>query len=157
MTDGTSDLIMGTRNGLAMRFNEEDVRSMGRTATGVIGIRLREGDEVVSAGVAYDRTALLTVTENGQGKRTRIEDYPVRGRGGKGVISIKTTEKGGKAVGLLRVADDDEVVMMSNTGKLIRTRAGNISMMGRNTQGVNLMDVNHEDRVVSIGRVAEKD
>ena len=157
MTDGKSDLIMGTRNGLAMRFNEEDVRSMGRTATGVIGIRLREGDEVNSAGVAFDRTSLLTVTENGQGKRTRIEDYPVRGRGGKGVISIKVTEKGGKAVGLLRVADDDEVVMMSNTGKLIRTRAGNISLMGRNTQGVKLMNVNHEDRVVSIGRVAEKD
>jgi DNA gyrase subunit A len=157
MTDGTSDLIMGTHNGLAMRFNEEDVRSMGRTATGVIGIRLREGDEVVSAGVAYDRTSLLTVTENGLGKRTRIEDYPVRGRGGKGVISIKVTEKGGKAVGLLRVTDEDEVVMLSNAGKLIRTRAGNISLMGRNTQGVKLMDVNHEDRVVSMGRVAEKD
>jgi DNA gyrase subunit A len=157
MTDGTSDLMMGTSNGLAIRFNEEDVRGMGRTASGVIGIRLREGDEVVSAGVAYDRTSLLTVTENGLGKRTRIEDYPVRGRGGKGVISIKVTEKGGKAVGLMRVTDDDEIVMMSNRGKLIRTRAGNISLMGRNTQGVKLMDVNHEDRVVSMGRVAEKD
>jgi DNA gyrase subunit A len=155
MTDGTQDLIMGTRNGLAIRFNEEDVRSMGRTAAGVIGIRLREGDEVVSAEVAQDKTALLTVTERGMGKRTRIEDYPVRGRGGKGVISIKVTEKGGKAVGLLQARDEDEVVIMSNAGKLIRTQAGNISLLGRNTQGVKLMDVNHADRVVSIGRVEE--
>jgi DNA gyrase subunit A len=156
MTDGTSDLIMGTRNGLAIRFNEEDVRSIGRTGTGVIGIRLRKGDEVVSAGVAYDKTFLLTVTERGLGKRSRIEDYPVQKRGGKGVISIKTLEKGGKAVGLLRVTDDDEVVMMSNAGKIIRTTAKNISLMGRNTQGVKLMDVNHEDRIVSLGRVAER-
>ncbi len=157
LTDGKSDLFMGTRNGLSIRFNEEDVRGMGRTATGVIGIRLTKGDEVVSAGVAYEKTSLLTVTENGLGKRTRVEDYPVRGRGGKGVISIKVTEKGGKSVGLLRVTDDDEVVMMSNAGKIIRTRAENISLLGRNTQGVRLMDVNHEDRVMSLGRVAEKD
>jgi DNA gyrase subunit A len=157
MTDGTSDLIMGTRSGLAIRFNEEDVRGMGRTATGVIGIRLMKGDEVVSAGVAYEKTSLLTVTERGLGKRTRIEDYPVQGRGGRGVISIKVAERGGKAVGLLRVTDEDEVVIMSNTGKLIRTRAGNSSLLGRNTQGVRLMDVNHTDRVVSMGRIAEKD
>jgi DNA gyrase subunit A len=156
MTDGTSDLIMGTRSGLSIRFNEEDVRSIGRTGTGVIGIRLREGDEVVSAGVAYDKTTLLTVTERGLGKRSRIEDYPVQNRGGKGVISIKTIEKGGKAVGLLRVMDEDEVVIISNAGKIIRTKAGNISLMGRNTQGVKLMDVNHADRVMSIGRVAER-
>jgi DNA gyrase subunit A len=157
MTDGLSDLIIGTRNGLAIRFNEEDVRSMGRTARGVRGIKLTKGDEVVSAEVAQEKTSLLTVTEKGLGKRTKIEGYPVQGRGGKGVISIKLTEKWGKAVGLMQVRDEDEVVMITNAGKLIRTRADNISLLGRNTQGVRLMDVNGEDRVVSIGKVVEKD
>lgn len=156
-TDGKSDLIIGTKNGFSIRFNEEDVRDTGRTAKGVRGIRLVKGDEVVSAEVAEERTALLTVTEKGLGKRTRIEEYPVQGRGGKGVISIKTIEKGGKAVGLIQVRDEDEIVMITNSGKLIRTTAGNISLHGRNTQGVKLMDVDAEDKVVSIGKVVEKD
>ena len=156
-TDGKSDLIIGTSEGLSIRFNEEDVRPMGRSAKGVIGVRLQKGDEVVSAEVAEMKTALLTVTEKGIGKRTKLEEYPVQGRGGKGVISIKLTEKGGKAVGLIQVRDEDEVVMIANTGKLIRTVAGNISIHGRNTQGVKLMDLDPEDRIVSMGRVAEKD
>ncbi|HWR57699.1 MAG TPA: DNA gyrase subunit A [Thermodesulfovibrionales bacterium] len=156
-TDGKSDLIIGTREGLAIRFNEEDVRPMGRSAKGVIGVRLQKGDEMVSAEVAEMNTALLTVTEKGIGKRTKLEEYPVQGRGGKGVISIKLTEKGGKAVGLMQVRDEDEVVMIANTGKLIRMIAGNISIHGRNTQGVKLMDVDEGDRIVSMGRVAEKD
>ncbi len=156
-TDGKSDLIIGTREGLAIRFNEEDARPMGRTAKGVIGVRLQKGDEVVSAEVVEVNTALLTVTEKGIGKRTRLEEYPVQGRGGKGVISIKLTEKGGKAVGLMQVRDEDEVVMITNIGKIIRTLAGSISVHGRNTQGVKLMDVEPEDRIVSMGRVAEKD
>lgn len=156
-TDGKSDFIIGTKNGLAIRFNEEDVRDMGRTAKGVIGIRLLKGDEVVSAEVAEERTVLLTVTERGLGKRTAIEDYPVQGRGGKGVISIKVTDKGGKAVGLMQVRDEDEIMMITNSGKLIRISAGNISMQGRNTQGVRLMDVDAEDKIVSIGKIAEKD
>jgi DNA gyrase subunit A len=155
-TDGKSDLIIGTRRGLAIRFNEEDVRDMGRTAKGVKGIRLSKGDEVVSAEVAEEKTAILTVTEKGQGKRSPIEEYPVQGRGGKGVISIKTTEKGGKAVGLMQVRDEDEVVMITSSGKIIRTIAKNISLHGRNTQGVRLMDVG-EDKVVSIAKVVEKD
>ncbi|MEK7712902.1 MAG: DNA gyrase subunit A, partial [Nitrospirota bacterium] len=140
-TDGKSDLIIGTKNGLSIRFNEEDVREMGRTAKGVIGIRLAKGDEVVSSEVAEERTALLTVTERGLGKRTKIEEYRVQGRGGKGVISIKVIEKGGKAVGLIQVREEDEIVMITNSGKLIRTTADNISLLGRNTQGVKLMDV----------------
>jgi DNA gyrase subunit A len=156
-TDGKSDFIIGTREGLSIRFNEEDVRPMGRSAKGVIGVRLLKGDEVVSAEVVEVNTALLTVTEKGIGKRTKLEEYPVQGRGGKGVISIKLTDKGGKAVGLMQVRDEDEVVMIANTGKLIRTIAGNISIHGRNTQGVKLMDLEPEDRIVSIGRVAEKD
>jgi DNA gyrase subunit A len=156
-TDGKSDFIIGTREGLAIRFNEEDVRPMGRSAKGVIGVRLQKGDEVVSAEVVEINTTLLTVTEKGIGKRTKLEEYPVQGRGGKGVISIKLTDKGGKAVGLMQVRDEDEVVMIANTGKLIRMIAGNISIHGRNTQGVKLMDMEEGDRIVSIGRVAEKD
>ena len=155
-TDGKSDLIIGTRKGISIRFNEEDVRDMGRTAKGVRGIRLAKGDEVVSAEVAEEKTALLTVTEKGIGKRSHIEDYPVQRRGGKGVISIKITEKGGKAVGLMQVRDEDEVVMITNSGKLIRTLAGNISLHGRNTQGVRLMDVEGDAKIVSMGRVAER-
>jgi DNA gyrase subunit A len=156
-TDGKSDLIMGTKNGLTIRFNEEEVRDTGRTSKGVIGIRLLKGDEVVSSEVAEEKTALLTVTEKGLGKRSKIEEYPVQGRGGKGVISIKVTERGGKAVGLIQVRDEDEVVMITSSGKLIRTLAGNISQHGRNTQGVRLMDVEGEDKIVSIGKVVEKD
>jgi len=156
-TDGKSDLIIGTKGGLAIRFNEEDVRPMGRTARGVIGVRLRKGDEVVSAEAVGDRTTLLTVTEKGFGKRTAASEYPVQSRGGKGVISIKVTDKGGKAVGLLQVRDEDEIMLITNSGKLIRTTAENISIIGRNTQGVKLMDVDADDRIVSIGKVAEKD
>ncbi len=156
-TDGKSDLIIGTKNGLSIRFNEEDVRDMGRTAKGVKGIKLMKGDVVVSAEVAEEKKVILTVTEKGQGKRSKIEDYPVQNRGGKGVISIKITEKGGKAVGLMQVKDEDEVVIITSSGKLIRTLAGNISLHGRNTQGVKLMDVEGDDKIVSIGKVAEKD
>ncbi|MCE5312563.1 MAG: DNA gyrase subunit A, partial [Nitrospiraceae bacterium] len=154
-TTGQDDLIIGTRRGLSARFKEDDVRSMGRSARGVIGIRLGKGDEVVSADVVVDRTCMLTVTENGLGKRTKVEEYPVHGRGGKGVISIKVTEKGGVAVGLIQVRDEDEIVLITNNGKLIRTVAGNISVLGRNTQGVKLMDLDGEDKIVSMGKVAE--
>ncbi len=154
-TTGNNDIIIGTRRGLAARFNEEDVRSVGRTARGVIGIRLGKKDEVVSANVIEEGTTLLTVTEKGLGKRTRSEEYPVHGRGGKGVISIKVVERGGNAVGLLQVKDEDEVVLITNGGKLIRTVAKNISVLGRNTQGVKLMDIDPEDKIVSVGRVVE--
>ncbi|MBA4349121.1 MAG: DNA gyrase subunit A [Thermodesulfovibrio sp.] len=154
-TTGNDDLIIGTKSGLAARFKEDDVRAVGRTARGVIGIRLSKGDEAVSTNIAVERTSLLTVTEKGIGKRTKIEEYPVHGRGGKGVISIKLTEKGGNAVGLLQVRDENEVVLLTSSGKLIRMLAGNIPVHGRNTQGVKLMDLDADDRIVSIGRVAE--
>ncbi len=156
-TTGKNDLIIGTKSGLAARFKEEDVRDVGRTARGVIGIRLSEGDEVVSADVIEENTSLLTVTEKGLGKRTKTEEYPVHGRGGKGVISIKLTERGGNAVGLLQVKDEDEIVLITNSGKLIRTKANSISVQGRNTQGVKLMDLEADDRIVSIGRVVEEE
>ena len=155
-TSGKSDLVIGTNKGLAIRFNEEDVRAVGRTARGVIGIRLTGGDVVVSANVIEERTSLLTVTEKGLGKRTNIEEYPVHGRGGRGVISIRVVEKGGNAVGLIRVLDDDEIVLITNGGKVIRMPTRNISVLGRNTQGVKLMDLDPEDRIVSMGRVVEE-
>ncbi|MCL0042183.1 DNA gyrase subunit A [Thermodesulfovibrionales bacterium] len=154
-TTGINDLIIGTRKGLAVRFKEGDVRPTGRTARGVIGIRLSKDDEVVSAGVIEERTSLLTITEKGFGKRTKVEEYLVHNRGGKGVISIKVIKKSGKVVGLLQVMDQDEVVLMTSSGKLIRTPAGNISEHGRNTQGVKLMDLGEKDRIVSIGKVAK--
>lgn len=155
-TKGNNDLIIGTRNGLSIKFNEDDVRDVGRAAKGVRGIRLRKGDEVVAAEVAEEKTAILTVAENGFGKRTKIEDYPLQGRGGKGVISIKLTEKGGKVVGLLQVREEDEVVMITGAGKLIRTTAENISIHGRNTQGVTLMNT-ADEKISSIAKVVEKE
>jgi len=155
-TSGTNDLIIGTRNGIAIKFNEEDVRETGRTSMGVRGIRLEEHDEVVAAEVADEKATILTVAENGQGKRTKIDDHPLQGRGGKGVISLKLTEKGGKVAGILLVRDEDEVVMITSAGKLIRTTSQNISVLGRNTQGVKLMDID-EGKIVSIAKVVEKD
>ncbi len=154
-TTGKDDLIIGTRNGLAIKFNEEDVRDTGRTSKGVRGIRLRAKDEVVAAEVAEAKAAILTVAENGFGKRTKVSGYPLQGRGGKGVISIKLTAKGGKVAGILQVRDEDEVVMITGSGKLIRTTAQNISMHGRNTQGVKVMDTT--DKIVSLAKVVEKD
>ena len=156
-TDGEKDLMMGTSGGLSIRFSESKVRSMGRGAAGVIGIRLRDGDEVVSADVLEEDTSLLTITENGMGKRTKVENYPVQNRGGRGVISIKLTKKGGKAVGLVQVRDEDEAVLISSDGKIIRTLAGKISRMGRSTQGVRLMNLGKGERVTSIGRVADEE
>lgn len=155
-TNGHNDIIIGSKSGLAARFNEKDVRDVGRTARGVIGIRLSEGDEVVSADKIEDNTTLLTITEKGLGKRTKVEEYPIHKRGCKGVISIKLTEKGGNAVGLLQVKEEDEIVLITSSGKLIRTKASAIPLQGRNTQGVKLMDLEPDDRIVSIGRVAEE-
>jgi len=155
-TTGKNDVIMGTRNGMSIKFNEEDVREMGRSAKGVRGMRLSKGDEIVSGEVAEEKTSILTVAENGFGKRTKIEDYRLQTRGGKGILSIKLTQKGGKVVGMLLVRDEDEVVMITGAGKLIRTTAENISTHGRNTQGVKLMDLT-DDKIVSIAKVVEKD
>jgi len=156
-TNGKNDVIIGTKKGIAIRFNEEDVRETGRIAKGVIGIRLEDGDEVVSAEIAEEKTSILSVTEKGYGKRTKIEEYPLQRRGGKGVISIKITEKGGDAVGLLQVREEDEIIMITSSGMLIRTEVSKISEQGRNTQGVRLMNVEGDDKIVSIGRVADKD
>ncbi|MBI5409509.1 MAG: DNA gyrase subunit A [Nitrospirae bacterium] len=157
LTEGTKDINLSTRNGLSIRFNEKDVRVMGRVAHGVRGIRLKADDEVVSVDVLDDDTTLLTVTEKGYGKRTKAGEYRLQSRGGKGILTIKVTPKNGKVVGVLQVTNDDEVILIASSGKLIRMKASNISTIGRATQGVRLIDLAEDDKVMSVARVVEKD
>jgi DNA gyrase subunit A len=157
ITDGSKDINLSTRNGLSIRFKEENVRAMGRTAKGVRGIKLKGDDEVVSVDVLDEDTTLLTVTENGYGKRTRAREYRLQSRGGKGVFTIKVTPKNGKVVGVLKVTNDDEIIIIANSGKLIRMKASSISLIGRATQGVRLIKLAEDDKVMGVAGVAEKD
>jgi len=168
ITEGASDLLLGTRNGWAIRFREENVRPMGRSARGVRGIRLRDGqdaDQVVGmAVIPRDEPAtLLTVCEKGYGKRTPTSDYPTKNRGGKGVITIKTTERNGKVVGLRLVTNDDDLMLITDGGKLIRMPVDGIPTIGRNTQGVRLIRLEQAEgekaaeTVVAMERLAEKE
>jgi DNA gyrase subunit A len=159
ITEGAADLLLGTRNGWALRFREENVRPMGRTARGVRGIRLRDNDVVVGMQVVpRDQPAtLLTVCERGFGKRTTTPEYPTKNRGGKGVITIKTTERNGKVVGLRIVTDDDDLMLITTRGKLIRMPVGGIPTVGRNTQGVRLIRLEDDETVVAMERLAEKE
>jgi DNA gyrase subunit A len=154
LTDGKSDIALCTLHGWVARFREEKVRAMGRTARGIRGVKLREDDKVVALRV-LDRdlpTTLLTVCERGYGKRTPATDYPVKGRGGKGVITIKTNERNGNVVGVLVVIDSDELMLVTDTGRVIRIRVRDIPTRGRNTQGVRLirLDVADGERVVAV-------
>ncbi len=163
ITEGAADLLLGTRNGWAIRFREENVRPMGRSARGVRGIRLREGDgekdQVVGMSVIprEEPATLLTVCERGYGKRTPTSDYPTKNRGGKGVITIKTTERNGKVVSLRLVSDDDDLMLITDGGKLIRMPVDGIPTIGRNTQGVRLIRLETEEKVVAMERMAEKE
>jgi DNA gyrase subunit A len=157
LTDGTQDINLSTMNGLSIRFNEGDVRAVGRVAQGVRGIRLKQGDEVVSVDVLDDETALLTVTEKGYGKRTKADAYRLQSRGGKGIFTIKVTAKNGQVVGVLQVTNDDEIIIIASSGKVIRTNAKSISLIGRATQGVRLIDLTDDDKVVSVARVVDKE
>ncbi|MBX5480867.1 MAG: DNA gyrase subunit A [Myxococcaceae bacterium] len=156
ITDGTKDILLSTANGMSIRFNESEVRSMGRTAYGVKGITLEEGDEVVGADIVEPGSTILTVTENGYGKRTQESEYRVQGRGGKGIIDIKTTERNGRVVGIQQVRDQDEVMLVTNGGMLIRIKVKEISVIGRNTQGVRLITLESaEEKVTGISRLPE--
>ena len=156
LTDGTRDLLLTTRQGMSIRFNEAEVRSMGRSAYGVKGITLDEGDAVVSAEVLSEKSSILTVTENGYGKRTEEAEYRLQGRGGKGIITIKATDRNGGVVGAVQVRDEDNLMVITNMGMLIRMPARDISVIGRNTQGVRLIDISQaEEKVVGIALVAE--
>ena len=157
ITDGTGEIFIGTRDGLAIRFPESDVRPMGRTAYGVKGITLREADEVVAMEVVRPGSTLLTVTEHGYGKRTELDEYRVQSRGGVGIINIQTTERNGRVVGMASVHDEDEFMLITQQGKILRTVARDIRSIGRATQGVRLIEIDADDRVVALARLAEKD
>jgi len=157
VTDGKRDVFLGTRDGLSIRFSETDVREIGRTGKGVIGIRLEEGNEVVGMEIVRDDSTILTVTENGYGKRSTLEDYRSQGRGGKGIITIKITEKNGRVTGMAQVSGDDEILLITSNGKVLRIRARDISVQGRNTQGVRLFDIEENDKVVSFANVVDRE
>jgi len=156
MTDGNSDILLFASSGKAARFPESRVRAMGRTATGVRGIKLGEGHELIALIIVDAQSAagnILTATQNGFGKRTPIEDFPVHGRGGQGVIAIQTSDRNGRMVGAIQVSDDDEVMLISSGGTLVRTRVDGISVQSRNTQGVRLIRLGEDDRLVGLDRI----
>ena len=150
---GDQDVMLFARSGKAIRFAAADVRSMGRTAAGVRGLRLGGRDDEVIALSIPDKNVVLIATENGYGKRTPLEEFPVQGRGGQGVIAIQTTERNGRAVGALQVSQDDEIMLISSAGTLVRTPAAEVSVMGRNTQGVRLIRLDKGDKLVGLARV----
>jgi DNA gyrase subunit A len=156
LSDGASEIFIGTRDGMAIRFHETDVRAMGRTAYGVRGIQLREGDEVVAMEVAKPGGTLLTVTQKGYAKQTMLDEYRVQSRGGIGLKNLEVTDKNGKVVGIAQVHENEELLVITQQGKILRTTASEIRTIGRATQGVRVMDLDAEDTVVSIALV-EKD
>ncbi len=157
VTDGTGEIFIGTRNGMAIRFPEDDVRAMGRTAYGVRGITLRDDDYVVAMEVVKPGGTLLSVTERGFGKRTEIDEYRVQSRGGLGIINIATSERNGQVVGIAYVQDEDEVLLITQQGMIIRMLTNDVRAIGRATQGVRLIDIEDEDKVVSVARLVEKE
>jgi len=156
ITSGDSHVLLGTKNGMSIRFNESDVRSMGRIAAGVKGIRLAGDDEVVGMVVVNgDEGTLLTVSEGGYGKRTEIAEYRVQSRGGKGIINLKITEKTGKVVAIMHVKDHDEVMLVARSGQIIRLQVQDVRPTGRATQGVRLIRLENNDRLAAVARLAE--
>ncbi|HEU4487519.1 MAG TPA: DNA gyrase subunit A [Povalibacter sp.] len=155
ITDGSKHIILCSSNGKAIRFDENDVRPMGRNAAGVRGIRLPEGanEEVISLIIADSEGAVLVASENGYGKRTPVSDFPVHGRGGQGVIALQITERNGRVVGALLVRPDDEIMLISSSGTLVRTPVSDVSEQGRNTQGVRLIRLDEGDRLVGLERI----
>jgi DNA gyrase subunit A len=156
ITDGSNDVMLFTDAGKVIRFNEEHVRPMGRTARGVRGIRLGEGQRVISL-INVSEGDVLTATETGYGKRTSIGDYPVHGRGGQGVISIQTNERNGRVVGATLVKSEDEIMLISDNGTLVRTRVEEISVMSRNTQGVRLIRLGEGEKLIGLERIVDPD
>jgi DNA gyrase subunit A len=157
LTDGQQELILSTSDGQSIRFKEEQVRSTGRGTFGVVGMKLDEGDKVVSMEILTLGFNILTVSEGGYGKRTEMDEYRLQSRGGKGIITMKTTDKTGRVVGVQQVTEDDQLMLISNKGKIIRMRIKDIRIIGRNTQGVRLIELEEGERVVSLARLAEKE
>jgi DNA gyrase subunit A len=156
LTDGNHDVMLFSNAGKVIRFQESDVRPMGRNARGVRGIRLSEGQRVISLIIVEAGVSVLTATENGYGKRTPIDDHPVQTRGGQGVISIQTSERNGNVVGAVAVHDNDEIMLITSQGTLIRTEVSGVSSMGRNTQGVRLVSVGEGEKLAGLERIAEE-
>ncbi len=158
LTSGNHEILLGTKHGLSIRFHEEEARAVGRVATGVWGIRLEEGDEVISAEVLAPnaQASIMTITEKGYGKRTELSEYRTQGRGGHGIITIQTSPRNGCVIAALQVKDEEEVMLVTTIGKILRLRAGDIRVIGRNTQGVRLIDLEGEERVCGVARLAEK-
>jgi DNA gyrase subunit A len=157
LTDGQQELILSTADGQSIRFKEEQVRPTGRGTFGVVGMKLETNDKVVSMEILSLGADILTVAEGGFGKRTEMDEYRLQSRGGKGVITMKTTEKTGRVIGVQLVGADDQLMLITNTGKIIRLRINDIRVIGRNTQGVRLIDLEEGERVVSLARLAEKE
>ena len=157
ISDGSMEVFLGSQKGKSIRFNESDVRTMGRVSRGVRGINLGKNDRIVSMEVLSHGQSLFAVTVNGYGKRTLIDEYPVRKRGGKGVISIKTTTRNGDVAAILLVEDADDLMLMTDTGKLIRMPIRSINVISRNTQGVRLINLEDKEKVVGAARLAEAD
>ena len=156
ITDGRQDIMLASSTGKMARFQESQVRSMGRVSRGVIGMRLKGDARVIALLVANDGL-VLSATENGYGKCTRIEDFPCKGRGGQGVISIQTSERNGAVVSALLMDGNEEMMLITNGGKLVRTRVAEVSVLGRNTQGVKLISLASDERLVGVGRVVDLD
>jgi len=157
VSEGSNEIFIGTSNGMAIRFREGDVRSMGRTAGGVRGIELRDDDSVVAMEVLRPGGTILSVTEQGFGKRTELDEYRLQTRGGVGIINIQTSDRNGKVIGVAHVTDDDELMLITQQGKILRMASKDIRTIGRATQGVRLIDIEGDDRAVSIARLAEQD
>jgi DNA gyrase subunit A len=157
ISNGSNEIFIGTRSGMSIRFPESDVRPMGRAAYGVRGISLRDDDEVVGMDVLASSGTILSVTEQGYGKRTELEEYRVQSRGGIGIINIQTSERNGKVIGVVQVSNDDELMLITQQGKILRMAANTIRAIGRATQGVRLIDIEGDDRAVSIARLEEQD
>ncbi len=153
LTDGTKDIMLMASSGKAIRFNETNVRAMGRTAAGVRGIRMKEGEELISLIVVDESASILTATEKGYGKRTATTEYACKGRGGQGVISIQTSDRNGEVVGAVQVSETDEFMMISDGGTLIRTSVDEVRVMGRNTQGVRLIRLSENEKLVELERI----
>ena len=157
VTDGTQELLLGARKGKAIRFKETEARPMGRTARGVRGMSVGKDDEIIGMESIGEGATMLTVTENGFGKRTNTSEYRIQGRGGRGIITIRTSERNGDVIGMKQVTDQDDVMLITDHGKIIRMKIKGISVIGRNTQGVKLINVDKGEKVVGIARLAEKE
>jgi DNA gyrase subunit A len=157
ITDGSKDVMMFATNGKAVRFNENDVRAMGRTARGVRGIRLGENERMISLIIPAENGRILTVSQNGYGKRTTVEEFPTKGRGGKGVIAMQCSDRNGSMVGAVQVFPADQLMLISDQGTLVRTRADEVSEQGRNTQGVRVIRLKEDEHLVGVERIEEDD